>query len=442
MRVKLSAKPAWFALFTLHEARQFELHTWDTYFLSSVSVIFVYLLIVVLVLPSSPRSTKASFDVFFLTSTFISIVFRQFYCHSMTTRPRHTRPNSAVYLGSDPLHLSSTPPGIPDLPEPPSPVSSTGSGLPSPPATNSTGSGSTGDPASIVVRGTTKSTTSMINASNLKAFHAAFTDDPPNDDDDDDDDNYNGNGEDDTARLNRRYSLKSVSVNENTMAIQRALTLKERTRLTIDKLSSYSRNTPSPSAHTRSSDSSSSTSRHRLLEQHHSGSETERELIDSDARPSTPKLHRTRLVSAPASPGKALLSIKQSNSTSSSSSESPARSRKRVSMAASDFAEVTSGRRMRSPDEYKVSQTSRRFPDVAQAALAAVASSRGRISPTASAKKRQPLPKEFFEASASVSTTSASRGGSSSSSNPIDNTESDYENGRVRLVFIVFIPLL
>ncbi|KAJ3907965.1 hypothetical protein F5879DRAFT_939474 [Lentinula edodes] len=347
----------------------------------------------------------------------------------MTTRPRHTRPNSAVYLGSDPLHLSSTPPGIPDLPEPPSPVSSTGSGLPSPPATNSTGSGSTGDPASIVVRSTTKSTTSMINASNLKAFHAAFTDDPPNDDDDDDD-NYNGNGEDDTARLNRRHSLKSVSVNENTMAIQRALTLKERTRLTIDKLSSYSRNTPSPSAHTRSSDSSSSTSRHRLLEQHHSGSETERELIDSDARPSTPKLHRARLVSAPASPGKALLSIKQSNSTSSSSSESPARSRKRVSMAASDFAEVTSGRRMRSPDEYKVSQTSRRFPDVAQAALAAVASSRGRISPTANSKKRQPLPKEFFEASASASTTSASRGGSSSSSNPIDNTESDYENGR------------
>ncbi|KAJ3848291.1 hypothetical protein EV368DRAFT_86788 [Lentinula lateritia] len=350
----------------------------------------------------------------------------------MTTRPRHTRPNSVVYLGSDPLHLSSTPPGIPDLPEPPSPVSSTGSGLPSPPATNSTGSGSTGDPASIAVRGTTRSTTSMINTSNLKAFHAAFTDDPPNDDDDEDD-NYNGNGEDDTARLNRRHSVKSVFVNENTIAIQRALTLKERTRLTIDKLSSYSRNTPSPSAHTRSSDSSSSTSRHQLLEQRHSGSETERELIDSDARPSTPKLHRTRLVSTPASPGKALLSIKQSNSTSSSSSEFPTRSRKRVSMAASDFAEVTSGRRMRSPDIHKVSQTSRRFPDVAQAALAAVASSRGRISPTANLKKRQPLPKEFFEASASASTTSASRGGSSSSSNPIENTESDYENGRVSI---------
>ncbi|KAJ4482435.1 hypothetical protein J3R30DRAFT_3459518 [Lentinula aciculospora] len=353
----------------------------------------------------------------------------------MTTRSRHTRPNSAVYLGSDPLHLASTPPGIPDLPEPPSPVSSAGSGLPSPPATNSTGS--TGDPASIAVRGTTKSAASMLNASNIKAFNDAFTHDPPDDDDDDDDDDRNDYGieneEDITARLNRRHSLKSVSVNENTLAIQRALTLKERTRMTIDKLSSYSRNSPSPSAHTRSSDSSSSTSRRRLLEQHHSGSETERELLDSEPRPSTPRIHRARLISAPASPGKALLSIKQSNSTSFQSSNSPSRTRKRVSIATSEFAEITSGRRIRSPDIYESSKTSRRLPDIAQAALAAVASSRGRMSPTASAKKRQPLPKEFFNAPASnsASNTSVSRRGSLSSSNTFDIVENDQANGRL-----------
>ncbi|KAJ3787632.1 hypothetical protein GGU10DRAFT_385653 [Lentinula aff. detonsa] len=345
----------------------------------------------------------------------------------MTTRPRHTRPNSAVYLGSDPLHLASTPPGIPDLPEPPSPVSSTGSGLPSPPATNSTGSGSTGDPASIAVRSTTRSATSMLNAHNIKEFHAALADDPPDDDDDDDYRNDYENEGDDTARLNRRHSLKSVSVNENILAIQRALTLKERTRMTIDKLSSYSRNTPSPSTHTRSSDSSSSTSRHRLLEQAHSGSETEREPINSSPPPSTPRFNRTRLISAPTSPGKSLLKTKQDNPASSNSSDSSARAHKRASMASSDFAEVTHGRRIRSPDGYEGSQTSKRISDVSQAALAAVASTRGRISPTSSTKKRQPLPKEFFNASTSssasgsASTPPGSRRGSLSSSNTLDN---------------------
>ncbi|KIK69833.1 hypothetical protein GYMLUDRAFT_52987 [Collybiopsis luxurians FD-317 M1] len=313
----------------------------------------------------------------------------------MTARPRHTRPNSAVYLGTD---LAFSPPTIPDLPEPPSPVSSTGSGLPSPPATNSTGSGSTGDPASIAIR---NSTASMLNASNIKAFHAAFVQQhPQDDDDDDDDDNFhaNENDQDDTARLIRRHSLKSLPPNENALAIQRAMSLKERTRMTIDKLSSYSRNTPSPSFHPRNSNSS-----RRLSEQPHSGSETEREPIDSNSRPSTPKINRTRLISAPASPGNALLAIKQSNS-----SDSPSRNRKRASMATSDFAEIASERRIRSPD----TQTSRRLPDVAQAALAAVASSRGRLSPVNSARKRQPLPREFFDAAAS---SSASGSGSAAS---------------------------
>ena len=72
-------------------------------------------------------------------------------------RPKHNINRlSAVYIGSNPsvaaAHFASSSPlaytsptvdgsSIPDLPEPPSPVSSdTGSGLPSPPATNSTGS--------------------------------------------------------------------------------------------------------------------------------------------------------------------------------------------------------------------------------------------------------------------------------------------------------------
>ncbi|KAJ3825371.1 hypothetical protein F5880DRAFT_1553188 [Lentinula raphanica] len=347
----------------------------------------------------------------------------------MTTRPKRTRPNSAVYLGSDPLHLASTPPGIPDLPEPPSPVSSTGSGLPSPPATNSTGSGSTGDPASIAIRGTARTATSMLETHNIKEHDVGYADGPSDDDDDDDYHNdhetENENDADDTARLSHRH-FKSVSVNENALAIQRALTLKERTRMTIDKLASYSRNTPSPSAHTRSSDSSSSTSHRRLLEQQQqSGSETERELADSESRPFTPKFNRIRLVSAPTSPGKALSSTQQS--TSSNSSDSPARTRKRVSMAASDLAEVTFGRRVFSPDGFENSKTSKRLSDVAQAALAAVASTRGRISPTSSTKKRQPLPKEFFNAttssstSGSTSTPSGSRRGSLSSSNVLDN---------------------
>lgn len=351
----------------------------------------------------------------------------------MTTRPRNTRPNSAIYLGEgNPFHqgISSTPPNLPDLPEPPdpsSPVSSTGSGLPSPPATNSTGSGSIGDPSSIAVR-TRSSAKNMLNASNIKAFHAAFSHDNPEDDEDYNDRDYeHGNeNEDDTAKLTRRH----FPTNENALALQRALTLKERTRMTIDKLSSYSRNTPSPSAHTRSS--------HSLPDQTHSGSETERELIEYIPRPATPRLSRSRLTSAPASPAKALLGLKQTNSTSSNSSGSPSRTRKRASMAMSDLAEYAGGRNMRSPDVYETPHTSRRLPDVAQAALAAVASSRGRMSPTSS-KKRQPLPREFFDASSSGSTTAVARRGSISTKSA---EYDDYGYGQVRLSFSIFLVSL
>lgn len=248
----------------------------------------------------------------------------------------------------------------------------------------------------------------MLNASNIKAFHAAFSHEHPEDDDDYNDHDYdhgNENDQEHTAKLNRATS-------ENALAIQRAMTLKERTRMTIDKLTSYSRNTPSP--------------RHSLPDQTHSGSETEREALD---RPVTPRITRSRLISAPASPAKALLGIKQSNSASSNSSDSPSRTRKRASMAMSDLAELTSGRRIRSPDVYETPQTSRRIPDVAQAALAAVASSRGRMSPTGT-RKRQPLPREFFDAS-SASGSGSRRGSVSTKGTDYD----DYANGRVRLFF-------
>ncbi|KDR83053.1 hypothetical protein GALMADRAFT_221034 [Galerina marginata CBS 339.88] len=74
--------------------------------------------------------------------------------------------NSSAYSYASLIESTSPPLGLPDLPEPPSPGSSvgsgpsgsgvgvkSGSGLPSPPATNSTGSGSTGDPATVALRG-------------------------------------------------------------------------------------------------------------------------------------------------------------------------------------------------------------------------------------------------------------------------------------------------
>lgn len=191
----------------------------------------------------------------------------------MTTRPplkaqSNQKRNSAVYIGSDSqLLLSSTPPSIPDLPEPPpddlddpeldveppSPggrsITSTGSHLPSPPATNSTGSGSTGDPGSVAFRqkplpfGTQKkiganSTSNMLNEANVKAFHDAFsrphhrsgrTDDF---DDDDDDYDHNDNDEDNTARLDRRLSVSSSREdNENEKALQRVKSLTQRNRM-------------------------------------------------------------------------------------------------------------------------------------------------------------------------------------------------------------------
>ncbi|KAK7462336.1 hypothetical protein VKT23_007937 [Stygiomarasmius scandens] len=442
-------------------------------------------------------------------------------------RPKHSRPNSAVYIGTDPLlhKLASTPPGIPDLPEPPEPElegesesldyferdgkereredayadeseSDRESGLPSPPATNSTGSGSTGDPASIALRGSGNnrrrivaakrtSTSSMLNEANVKTFHKAFNMDDDNhdssnvqqqnqydlgmDDDDPDIDQDDGEEGEHTAKLLRRHSIRSSSTtsgSENSQTLERVKSLTERNRLALDKLSSISRlSSPSPKPTTpasRPSTSSSSGTRNSRLGNNttyqnatpdRSGSETERESVRGESqtrsrhslspdmptthlpstnRPGTPRTTRTRLISAPASPAKAL-QLRAANSSSSSASShiqgyvpgspsnSPNKARKRASMPMSDLADLrnasVSGRRFRSPSpdgygDYPYETPSRsRADDIAARALEAVASSRRGVGAGSSAagRTRQPLPREFREASAS-STASSSRG--------------------------------
>ncbi|KAG7088024.1 hypothetical protein E1B28_012061 [Marasmius oreades] len=410
-------------------------------------------------------------------------------------RSKHTRPNSAVYIGSDPLQLQqigSTPPSLPDLPEPPSPVSSIGSGLPSPPATNSTGSGSTGDPASIALRGGTKGNMPLLEENYVKAFHAAFEQQQQRPqgqhryetaDDDDDIDNQTNNSnelyahDDDTAKFPRSQSNAN---NDNALALERVKSLQERNRMVLNKLSSYSRlstPSPNPSLQSRSKDtisriesasshsSSSSSSRPSLARNHRhsyqpdthtqttasprqdlSGSETERESVrgggnsyheddddDESGSPSSillnhtstisrsvsaktpgrpitpsqftfnsntylsPRSARTRLISAPASPGKALSSISRSTSGSGSGQtgsqsplSSPGKPRKRASMGPPSMS-------------YSVDLRGRDQEDVTSAALEAVANSRrgvgGGGGSVNAAKRRQPLPREFWEGS-------------------------------------------
>ncbi|KAJ7643623.1 hypothetical protein FB45DRAFT_895601 [Roridomyces roridus] len=355
----------------------------------------------------------------------------------MTTRrpllTQRTRPSSQVYIGHDPHYLSS-PPDLPDLPEPPSPGSSSStsaSGLPSPPATNSTGSGSTGDPGSIAVRGGQN----MLNGTNIKTFHAAFHSSVSDHHDEDDLDNdIDDEGEDNTARLNRRHSAS-----ENVLALQRVKSLTERNKMALDKLSTFSRlRSPSPStrptsttrspqplasssssssqshsqstsSHSSSSNSHSSTrpsirrSRTSTLDQ--SGSETERDdmPMHSPARPTTPLLPRQRLVSAPASPQKHITAAAAASSSSGSSTRSPRRSR----ISALAFTNLDDDGGPSSPE------------DITRAALAAVDAARrsdspaggmgtarftgARVSPqsTGPGKRRQPLPREWAAGSSS-----------------------------------------
>ncbi|EGN98596.1 hypothetical protein SERLA73DRAFT_161294 [Serpula lacrymans var. lacrymans S7.3] len=252
---------------------------------------------------------------------------------------------------------------LPDLPEPPespSALSATGSGLPSPPATNSTGSGSTGDNNSNKAGSLRQRPVSLSNmnmpSGNYDKFISSTNSRIPLEEEDDDEDI--GNGEDDTARLDLRRSLKTS--NENVMALQRVKSLTQRNRMP------------------RHNDN--------VL----SGSETEREsqrasnseslsYSSSDATPPSsismsraPSSMRQRRISAPASPGKALASHRQP-------SPGPSRTpRKRVTTT------------MSAPDE------NGELPrDVTGAALAAVASSRRSPSGSSGKRSRQPLPREF-----------------------------------------------
>jgi hypothetical protein len=102
--------------------------------------------------------------------------------------------------------------------------------LPSPPATNSTGSGSTGDPASIAVRG---GRLNMLNGTNIKTFHAAFSSASAaaaadDEQDDYDNDNDDGDGEDNTARLDQQ---RRHSASENVLALQRVKSLTQRNKM-------------------------------------------------------------------------------------------------------------------------------------------------------------------------------------------------------------------
>ncbi|KAF7987021.1 hypothetical protein HWV62_125 [Athelia sp. TMB] len=187
----------------------------------------------------------------------------------MTTRrptlphSNKSRPLSAIFLGS-----ISTPSHIPALPEPPpSPGGgSTGSesGLPSPPATNSTGSGSNGDDTtnfgSVRQRPASYShpfpdtgellpalaMPSAIYHSEIGPRSTTNLNEEQHTDDYDEHDNDLDDGEDNTARLDKRRSLKGLS--ENTLALQRVKSLAQRNRMALDKLSSISRlSSPSPS---------------------------------------------------------------------------------------------------------------------------------------------------------------------------------------------------
>ena len=152
---------------------------------------------------------------------------------------KQNRPISAIYLGKDAnshtlqstasssSHTEAASSRLPDLQEPPSPTSSTGSvqsGLPSPPGTNSNGSGSTGDPATVTLRErslsrhTRKSSMSSGTASTpmkhiLNGSEADY--------DDYDEENGNDNDSNDDT----------LKVNKNVMALQRAKSLAERSRM-------------------------------------------------------------------------------------------------------------------------------------------------------------------------------------------------------------------
>uniref|UniRef100_A0A0W0EZ80 Uncharacterized protein n=1 Tax=Moniliophthora roreri TaxID=221103 RepID=A0A0W0EZ80_MONRR len=371
-----------------------------------------------------------------------------------TSKPNTAVDIEAVYIGPPSLNplaytslLSATPPELPEPPEPPSPISessSVGSGLPSPPATNSTGSGSTrglngaggggggsGDDDDTARFGT-------VGRGGDKGKEVEVVEE-------------DGNGDvlkrvKSLQERNRLAldKLSSYSLTRNTPSPRpppssssaASSTSSGSNRPAVRSRHSYTVSLSSAATHT-------SSSRHKDL----SGSETERENshnsfdIDDDeeeaspspssmllnhtsstisfktpGRPTTPsassssnrtssnnsqtlspRFTRTRLISAPASPGKALSSISRSTSGSGSgsgSAQAQMSPRKRASLVVELGLGLARGDRDRE--------------DVASRALAAVASSRRGLTPinagtgTGSARRRQPLPKEFWESGSSV----------------------------------------
>ncbi|KAH9983008.1 hypothetical protein BJV74DRAFT_797625 [Russula compacta] len=326
----------------------------------------------------------------------------------MTSRssfaPRR-RPLSAIFLGDGLAPSTSSSSELPDLPEPPSPgSSSTHSGLPSPPATNSTGSGSAGDSrenvdpppvplSSALTTRNEKPPTSVSRGASPPAGSSEYKKDEGDEE------------EDNTARLNIGRRRLSQS-NDHVVTLQRVMSLTQRNRMALNKLSSMRLNTPSPSqpqpsrssrspqfpAGTSASGSSASTSastRSRSVEPGVlSGSETEREpgttlsnsSDDQSVTPPSSVSHaysvldgRFRRTSLPVSPSKGKVASSTRSYSPGSSQRTP---KKRFSLQSVPDPEHNN--------------------NITSAALATVASLRR--SPSSSGKKnRQPLPREFRE---------------------------------------------
>ncbi|KAH8984430.1 hypothetical protein EDB92DRAFT_2105965 [Lactarius akahatsu] len=248
----------------------------------------------------------------------------------MTPRPSFAskrRPLSAIFLGAGPVP---SPSDLPDLPEPPSPgASSTHSGLPSPPATNSTGSSSAGDSREVLDRPFHRPTSTLamrnekpLNSRSSRASSPAGGTESRKGEDDEEEDN--------TARLNLSRRRGTSQSTDHVMTLQRVMSLTQRNRMALNKLSSMRLNTPSPPQPSHSSrspnppsalaSSASTSTRSRSAEPAAlSGSETEREpgahlfkfirrpicyttswMVDSDALRSPLLLPREKLPYQPA----------------------------------------------------------------------------------------------------------------------------------------------
>jgi hypothetical protein len=139
------------------------------------------------------------------------------------------RPLSAIFLGADP---TPSPSALPDLPEPPSPgSSSTHSGLPSPPATNSTGSGSAGDSREILDRPFHPPTSSALTMRNEKPLTsrssrasspAGGTESRKAEEEEE---------EEHTARLGFGSRRGTAQSSDHVMALQRVMSLTQRNRM-------------------------------------------------------------------------------------------------------------------------------------------------------------------------------------------------------------------